>query len=83
MLPFLKNKKEAAAMGDEDEAITRKHDDESSDYEMLDAIVEDIINAVKKENRSLLKNALEALIEHIKEEDKEQDNESFNENRGI
>ena len=75
MLPFLKHKQEAIAGGPDDE-IMRKPDEEE-DYEMLDAIAEDILTAVSKKDVKLLKEALTSLVEHIKEEDKEQDAQTY------
>lgn len=78
MVPFLKNK-EVASANAEHEPLLRNSD---QDFGMLDAIVEDVLEGVHKNNKELLKSALEALIGHIKEEDQEQD-ESFSNNRGF
>lgn len=71
MLPFLKNRDDAA-MSSEDEPIKRKPDD-GSDYGTLDAVAEDLLSALEKKDKSLLKAALSALCDYIKEEDIEQD----------
>lgn len=72
MLPFRKNDDDGIAMG-EDDPIKRKPDDDG-DFGMLDACAEDILHAVKKDDISLLKEALKAFADHIKQEDVEQDN---------
>lgn len=69
MLPFLKNQQEGSASS-EVEPITRKHDD---DFDMVDAIAEDMLDAMEKKDRGRLKAALQALCEYIREEDMEQD----------
>ena len=48
-------------------------DVEGEDYSMLSAIAEDIIAALKKSDKSMLKEALEALCDHIKSMDEIQD----------
>lgn len=73
MLPYLKNKHEAAAMGDEDEAIKRKHDES---YDMLDAIAEDLFHA---KDPKMVRAALESLCEYLRHEDQEQDAMEFKE----
>lgn len=57
-----------------DEVQMRKPDEEGG-FEMLDAVVADIAEALPgiKVNKALLKSALEALVDHIKEEDEMQD----------
>ena len=57
----------------EDEASKAKPGDEN--YDMLDAIAEDMIMALDKKDTSMLKDALGALCDYIKEEDIEQDEE--------
>lgn len=54
------------------EAIERKPDDDKP-FEMIDAVVEDMLEAFHKKDKGMLKAALEALIEHIKSEDEVQD----------
>jgi hypothetical protein len=77
MLPFLKNKEASVSANAEDESERRKPDVDS--FEMLDAIAEDMIEAMHSKDRGLLKSALEALVEHIKEEDVKQDESLTNE----
>lgn len=74
MLPFLKNKQEGASSSPM-ETIERKSDDGEESFGMLDAIAEDLIDAVHKKDKHLLKSCLEALIEHIQDEDEIQDNQ--------
>lgn len=72
MLPFLKNKHEGSMSGPV-EIIEREPDEGSESFEMLDAIVEDMIEAMHSKNKGLLKSALEALCEHIQDIDEKQD----------
>lgn len=76
MIPFLKNKKEGSVSLPAD-VIERDPDDGSEAYEMLDAVAEDLLDAIEKKDRGLLKSALEALCEHIKDQDEIQDSEDF------
>lgn len=69
MLPFLKNKQEAAMSGDEDE---------TDDFGTIDAIAQDMFEAFEKKNTALLKSALGALCDYIQSEDKEQDQQLTN-----
>lgn len=73
MLPFLKDRHEGANSGTVDLSIKREPDDGGDEYGMLDAVAEDIMDAVQKKDKALLKGALEALIEHIQSEDEIQD----------
>lgn len=73
MLPFLKNKREGGASMDVD-AIERDSDGEES-FEMLDAITDDLMDAITKKDKKLLKATLEALVEHMREEDTIQDSQ--------
>ena len=74
MLPFLKQRQETNAIGDEDQASMRRPDEESS-YDMLDAIADDLLYAFEKKDKSMVKDALEALCEYVRQEDMEQDEE--------
>jgi len=73
MLPFLKRNKEASASAPV-ESLERKPD-EGSDFSTLDAVCDDLMEALKSDNRALLKSALEALVSHIQDMDEEQDKE--------
>ncbi len=72
MLPFLKNRE--GGMSGPVETIEREPDGEP-EYDLLDAVAEDLLMALEKKDKKLLKEALSALIEHIQEEDHEQDQE--------
>lgn len=63
-LPFLKHDKETGSAS---------MDVEDGDYSILDAIAEDLLSAMKKSDKSMLKEALEALCDHIKSMDEIQD----------
>jgi len=72
MIPFLKKKQEASISEGPDEVKIRKPDEEA-EFGLLDAVVEDILEAIQSKDKGLLKSALAALIDHIKEEDEIQD----------
>jgi hypothetical protein len=72
MLPFLKNKQEGSISGPV-EVIEREPDEGSESFGMLDAVVDDMLDALGKRDKKLLKSALEALCEYIREEDITQD----------
>lgn len=61
MLPFLQDR----------DGVTAQPEDK--EFGTLDAVSEDILMAVDKNDKSLLKQALQAFCEYIKEEDLEQD----------
>lgn len=75
MLPFLKDRHEGGMSGPV-ETIEREPD-EASEYGMLDAIAEDLMEAFHKKDKKLLKDALEAFMEHIQDQDIEQDQEEL------
>lgn len=77
MIPFLKHKKEAAMSGP-DEVLERKPD-EDKEFDLLDAVVSDMMEAFEKKDKGLLKYALEALMEHMEEVDEIQDEELLEE----
>lgn len=67
-LPFLKNREGSASQPVE--TLEREHDD---DFDMLDAVAGDMLDALKKGDKSALKGALEAFMSHIQSEDMDQD----------
>ena len=69
MLPFLKNREDAAASLPA-ETQEREHDE---DFDLLSAVAEDILAAIEKRDIKRLKSALEALCEHIQDLDSTQD----------
>ena len=71
MLPFLKERHEGGTSGPVD-SIKRDHD-EGADYDMLDAIVEDLLEGIHSKDKLLLRGALESLITHIQDLDESQD----------
>ena len=79
MLPFLKKKEAMVATNAEDESLKRKPDDGSEPFEMLDAVCEDMMDAIHNKNHKLLRSALEALCEHIQDMDEEQDEQTLDE----
>ncbi len=72
MIPFLKNRYEASAMGDEDEGSKRPDSDE---YGMLDALADDMMEAIHQKDKGLMRDALQALCDYLRDEDEEQDEE--------
>ncbi len=68
MLPYLKNKE--GGMSAPVESQERKHDE---DFDMLDAVAGDLLQAIEKKDKAALKAALSALCDHIQDLDSEQD----------
>ncbi len=58
-LPFLKNREGGAST--EVETIERDHDE---DFDMLDAVAGDILDAIKAGDKAMLKDALGAFVDH-------------------
>lgn len=71
MIPALKRKDEASASMPADNIV--RQPDEAKEYGLLDSICEDLMKAIKSDNHSLLKEAIQALVEHIQDMDEEQD----------
>lgn len=69
MLPFLKNRDEAAVSVPA-ETQERDHDE---DFDLLGAVAGDLLAAIEKKDAKLLRSALEALCEHIQDLDAAQD----------
>lgn len=72
MLPFLKNKQEGGAAGPV-ETIEREPDEGSEKFDVLDAVAEDLLQALEQKDKGLLKSALEAFAEHLQDMDDQQD----------
>jgi hypothetical protein len=66
MLPFTKNRDDGVGVGPV-EAIQRKPDDDKP-YDTLDAVAEDLLSAVEKKDKALIKAALGALCEYVRED---------------
>lgn len=79
MLPFLKRKDDSSAfsMGEEEPTQRRNPDEEEDEpeYGMLDAIAEDMLEAMGKKDKGLMRQALEALCDYVRGEDLNQDME--------
>lgn len=71
MLPFLKNRDDGVGQGPV-ETLERKPDD-GAPFDAVDAVAEDLLMAIEKKDKKLLKEALEALVSHIQDMDQEQD----------
>jgi len=79
MLPFLKNQKEGGMSGPIEIEVRSTRDDDDGEYEYLDAIAEDMLDAFESKDRRAMKAALESFCEYIKQEDEELDHEEFEE----
>lgn len=69
MLPFLKNRDDGVGVGPV-ETLKRDHDEQ---FDLLSAVAVDLLAAVEKKDKKLLKEALELLCMHIQDMDSEQD----------
>ena len=75
MLPFLKNRMEGAPSSPVE--TLRRSPDGDDEFGMAEAIAEDILAAVKKDDRKLLAEAIKALVSHIQDQDEEQDEQTM------
>lgn len=73
MLPFLKNRDDAA--GSSPVEVLERKPDEDQGLDMIDAVAEDILAAIAAKDKELLKQALESLVSHIQSQDQAQDAE--------
>lgn len=71
MLPFLKNREGGTASGPVE--TLEREPDEGADFDMLDAVAEDLLAAVKAGDKAMLKSALQSLVDHIQSADVAQD----------
>lgn len=74
MLPFLKNRDDGVGVGPV-ETKERKPDGADASFDMLEAVADDLLKAIEKKDKGLLKEALAALCEHIQDLDAEQDSQ--------
>lgn len=72
MLPWKKHQDDGVGVGPSE---TKKVSDDG-ELDMLSAVADDLLAAIEKKDRSLLKEALGALVDHIQYLDYEQDKES-------
>lgn len=72
MLPFRKKQDDGVGVGPL-EVLERKPDEEGEDFSMLDAVAEDLLMAIEKKDKKLLREALKSLCMHIQDMDEEQD----------
>ncbi len=75
MLPFLKNRDDGVGVGPV-ESVERKPDEDDS-YDMLDAVAEDLLAAIKKGDAKAVKDALTSLCQHIQSQDADQDQQEM------
>ena len=71
MLPFMRSQRPSAAM-----SAPVQFDE----YDMLDAVADDLMEAVEMRDKSKLREALEALCQHIMTIDETQDQELMESN---
>ncbi len=71
MLPFLKNRDDGVGVGPAE--TKERKPDEGADFDMLDAVAEDLLAAIEKKDKGMLKSALASLVDHIQSQDAEQD----------
>ncbi len=81
MLPFLKNRDDGVGLGPVPESIERKPDDEGDGFDMLDAVAEDLLQAIEKKDVTLLKEVLAAFADHIQTLDTAQDEKTMGETK--
>lgn len=72
MLPILKRRHEGG-MSAPIEVVERTPDEGAEPFDMLDAVAEDLLMAIEKKDKKLLKDALAAFAEHLQSMDQEQD----------
>jgi hypothetical protein len=68
MLPFLKEREGAASL-----PVDHKRIGPKEDYDLLSAIADDILAAVKTSSPPMLKAALSSFMNHIRDTDEMQD----------
>lgn len=73
MLPFLKSKDDGVGVAPVD--VMQRKPDDGADYDMLDAVADDMLMALEKKDKKLLKSALSALVDHLQAMDEQQDKE--------
>lgn len=72
MLPFLKDRE-----GGVDLPVDRKKMGPKGDYDLLSAVADDMLAAVKAGDSALLKEALTSLMNYIQDFDEEQDHQTM------
>jgi hypothetical protein len=70
MLPFLKNNDIGIDVGP---VGIKQHTNDEKMYSTLDAVADDLLSALDRKDRRLLRSALEALCQHIQSMDESQD----------
>lgn len=74
MLPFMKNKEGSASSNVDD--VKRRKPDEGADaveYDTMDAIADDLLMAVKAQDKAMVKAAIQSLCDYIQAQDIQQD----------
>lgn len=74
MLPFLKDHKDGGASA---QPVQKMKVSDKGDYDLLDAVADDMLAAFKAGDRDLLKDALQSFKEHLQAEDEELDEQLF------
>jgi hypothetical protein len=71
--PFLKKKEGSMSMPSDHIRMGGSEDEQDYEYEMLDAVAEDMMIAFERKDKRMLKAALQSLCDCIAEQDEEQD----------
>lgn len=80
MLPFLKNQKEGGGSSPvEHVEFGAEEGAPDEEFGLLDAVAEDLLMAIERKDKKMLKAALESLMDHIKADDEVQDLETMGE----
>ena len=70
MLPYLRNNKETG-MVDSEETVERKPDRDN--FDIFDALADDMLKAVERRDKDMLKSVLAALCTYLENRDEDQD----------
>ena len=70
MLPYLRNDKETG-MVDDDQSVERKPDRDN--FDIFDALADDMLKAFERRDKDMLKNVLSAFATYLENKDEEQD----------
>lgn len=70
-LPFTKNRDDG--VGSSQTPVIERKPDEPKEFDMLDAVAEDLLAAIEKKDVTLVKEALSALASHISDQNSMED----------
>jgi hypothetical protein len=72
-LPFKKNKEVSVSVPSDHINMGGNDEEQDYEYEMLDAVAEDVLIAIERKDKRMLKSALQSLCDHIMTFDEKQD----------